>query len=87
MADLLPSERLQPCLLDRLTDQDPDQRKEGREQRVVSMRKYREAVLRDLGWVDEQDLFYRWAPGAPHNEAAWAARLLPALLDWFPGGA
>jgi type VI secretion system protein ImpF len=51
VADLLPSERLQPCLLDRLTDQDPDQRKEGREQRVVSMRKYREAVLRDLGWL------------------------------------
>ena len=40
--------------------------------------------LRALGWVDEQDLFYRWEPGAPHSEAAWAARLLPALLDWFP---
>lgn len=44
-------------------------------------------VLRQLGWVDEQDLFYRWQPGAPHNEAAWASRLLPALLDWFPGAA
>jgi len=42
-------------------------------------------TLRDLGWVDEHDLFYRWDPGAPHNELAWAARLLPALLDWFPG--
>ena len=42
--------------------------------------------LRGLGWVDEADLFYRWAPGAPHNEAAWADRLLPALQDWFPGG-
>lgn len=42
-------------------------------------------TLRELGWVDEQDLFYRWDPGAPHNEAAWATRLLPALLDWFPG--
>jgi enterochelin esterase-like enzyme len=41
-------------------------------------------TLRGLGWVDEQDLFYRWDPGAPHNEAAWATRLLPALLDWFP---
>ncbi|PRQ08516.1 alpha/beta hydrolase [Enhygromyxa salina] len=42
-------------------------------------------TLRGLGWVDEQDLFYRWDPGAPHNEVAWANRLLPALLDWFPG--
>lgn len=41
-------------------------------------------TLRNLGWIDEQDLFYRWDPGAPHNEAAWAARLLPALLDWWP---
>lgn len=51
MADLLPTERLQPCLLDRLTDESPDQRSEGREQRVVSMRRYREAVLRDIGWL------------------------------------
>lgn len=42
--------------------------------------------LRTLGWVDEADLFYRWQPGAQHNEAAWANRLLPALVDWFPGG-
>lgn len=41
-------------------------------------------TLRGLGWVDEQDLVYRWDPGAPHNEAAWATRLLPALLDWWP---
>jgi pimeloyl-ACP methyl ester carboxylesterase len=40
-------------------------------------------ALRNLGWVDEQDLFYRWEPDAPHNEAAWAQRLLPALVDWF----
>lgn len=40
-------------------------------------------ALRGWGWVDEHDLFYRWAPGAPHNEAAWADRLLPALLEVF----
>ena len=51
MADLLPTERIQPCLLDRLTDESPGQQKEGREQRVVSMRRYREAVLRDIGWL------------------------------------
>jgi enterochelin esterase-like enzyme len=42
--------------------------------------------LRAMGWQDESDLFYRWEPGAPHNEAAWANRLLPALVDWFPTG-
>lgn len=42
--------------------------------------------LRAQGWEDEVDLFYRWEPGAQHNEAEWAARLLPALVDWFPGG-
>lgn len=41
--------------------------------------------LRALGWDDDVDLFYRWEPDAPHNEAAWAARLRPALVDWFPG--
>ncbi|MCA9704604.1 MAG: hypothetical protein KDK70_02005 [Myxococcales bacterium] len=43
-------------------------------------------ALRGLGWQDEVDLFYRWEPGAPHNELAWADRFLPALVDWFPGG-
>ncbi|MCX4240880.1 alpha/beta hydrolase-fold protein [Paraliomyxa miuraensis] len=43
-------------------------------------------LLRGSGWADEVDLFYRWDPGAPHNEAAWADRLLPALVDWFPAG-
>lgn len=42
-------------------------------------------LLRQRGWLDEIDLFQRWDPGAPHNEAAWASRLLPALQDWFPG--
>jgi predicted alpha/beta superfamily hydrolase len=41
--------------------------------------------LRSLGWADDLDLFYRWEPDAPHNEAAWAARLRPALAEWFPG--
>lgn len=40
-------------------------------------------TLRDLGWVDEDDLVYRWDPGAPHTNAQWADRFLPALLDWF----
>ncbi|MCA9650410.1 MAG: alpha/beta hydrolase [Myxococcales bacterium] len=41
-------------------------------------------ALRGQGWVDGDDLFYAWDPGAPHNEAAWASRLLVALVEWFP---
>ncbi len=51
MADLTPAERLQPCLLDRLTDDHPENLKESRDQRVVSLRRYRAGVLRDLDWL------------------------------------
>lgn len=48
MAEIAPMERLQPCLLDRLTDDEPEMAREGRDQHVVSLRKYRKAVLRDV---------------------------------------
>lgn len=51
MAELAPRERLQPSLLDRLTDDAPDQAIEARERRVMSMRSLREGVLRDLAWL------------------------------------
>lgn len=51
MAELTSQERLQPALLDRLTDDDPEQRQESRERRVISGRRLRELVLRDLGWL------------------------------------
>lgn len=51
MTELTPSEKLQPCLLDRLTDDEPNRKKESRNQRVMTMRRYRQAVLRDLGWL------------------------------------
>ncbi len=51
MAELTPSEKLQPCLLDRLTDDEPNKQQEGRNQRVMSSQRYRQAVLRDLAWL------------------------------------
>ncbi len=51
MADLTPIEKLQPCLLDRLTDDEPTVKDESRTQRVVSLQKYRRGVLRDLEWL------------------------------------
>lgn len=44
-------DRLQPSLLDRLTDDDPHAQEEPRERRVMSLRALREAVVRDLGWL------------------------------------
>ncbi len=51
MAELTQSERLQPSLLDRLTDTEPDKTKESRDKRVLSLRKLREGVVRDLAWL------------------------------------
>jgi len=51
MADLPHSERLQPCLLDRLTDLDPGNPNESRAERVMSSSRYRAAVKRDLVWL------------------------------------
>ncbi|MHC6226202.1 type VI secretion system baseplate subunit TssE [Pseudomonas sp. X10] len=51
MAELTSRERLQPSLLDRLSDDAREQTQELREQRVLSMRNLRRAVLRDLGWL------------------------------------
>lgn len=51
MAELAPRERLQPSLLDRLTDDEPGNTVESRERRVLSVRTLRESVLRDLAWL------------------------------------
>jgi type VI secretion system protein ImpF len=52
MADTVaPQDRLQPALLDRLTDDEPEKKVEPREMRVLSKRKLRESVLRDLAWL------------------------------------
>jgi type VI secretion system protein ImpF len=51
VAELGQQERLQPSLLDRLTDDAPAEHQESREQRVLSLRRLRECVLRDLGWL------------------------------------
>ena len=51
MAELSQKERLQPSLLDRLVDDAPDNKQESREQRVLSLNKLRQCVLRDLAWL------------------------------------
>ncbi len=51
MAELATIDRLQPCLLDRLTDEQPTVQVESRTQRVVSSSRYKDGVLRDLRWL------------------------------------
>jgi type VI secretion system protein ImpF len=66
MAELATMDKIQPCLLDRLTDNAPDNKEESSSERVVSISRYREGVLRDLRWLlsasrhaDDEDLqFY-----------------------------
>jgi type VI secretion system protein ImpF len=51
MPELSPQERLQPALLDRLTDDNPENKLEPREARVMTKAEVRQAVLRDLAWL------------------------------------
>jgi type VI secretion system protein ImpF len=51
MPELTPQERLQPALLDRLTDDEPGKTQEALDRRVMSKSRLREAVLRDLAWL------------------------------------
>ncbi len=44
-------DRLQPALLDRLTDDEPGSRQETLEQSVVSKNRLKRTVLRDLAWL------------------------------------
>jgi type VI secretion system protein ImpF len=68
MAELAPRERLQPSLLDRLTDDEPEKTVEARDLRVLSLRTLREGVLRDLAWLlNTTNLFSTTAPSRlPH---------------------
>jgi type VI secretion system protein ImpF len=51
MVEVGARDTLQPALLDRLTDNDPGRRAEGREDRVISRTQLRAYVLRDLSWL------------------------------------
>ncbi len=51
MADKTIAERLQPSLLDRLTDDTPDIAIERRDDRVIDVRRLRDIILRDLSWL------------------------------------
>lgn len=82
MANLSPQDRLQPALLDRLLDDEPDKTIEPREARLITVRRLRAAVLRDLAWLfnstrpSEQELDSERYPQAAHSTLAYG---LPPL--------
>lgn len=67
MAELLATERLQPALLDRLTDDNPENRQDGDDRRVLNKQQLRLAVLRDLSWLlNAVQPLGKQAADAPH---------------------
>lgn len=67
MAEPTPIEKLQPCLLDRLTDDEPASREETRAQRLISHQKYRRGVLRDLEWIFNAQAYLRLEGSEPFD--------------------
>jgi type VI secretion system protein ImpF len=51
MVEAIAQERLQPSLLDRLIDNEPDKQVESDDRRVLTKQAIRQAVLRDLAWL------------------------------------
>jgi len=51
MADLTSIDRLQPCLLDRLLDDEPKRKSESRREKVISIKRFREGIKRDIEWL------------------------------------
>jgi type VI secretion system protein ImpF len=81
VAELAIQERLQPSLLDRLTDDEPDKKVEAPDKRVLNKAQMRQAVLRDLAWLfnttelgSGEDL-----SGTPHVQRSVINFGLPAL--------
>ncbi|HBA67354.1 type VI secretion system baseplate subunit TssE [Methylotuvimicrobium sp. KM2] len=70
MAELTQKERLQPSLLDRLTDDEPNTQVESRDKRVLSMQKLRQSVLRDVSWLLNADSFESVADLTDYPEVA-----------------
>ena len=74
-------DRLQPALLDRITDDAPTATAEAEDRRVMSKAALRQAVIRDLGWLFNatQPLLAREAAAHPAAATSVLNYGLPAL--------
>ena len=77
MSTLRAQDRLQPALLDRLTDDDVESRHETPETKVINRQRMREMVLRDLAW-----LFNATAPGASSVDWSRAEHARNSVLNY-----
>lgn len=81
MSNVRAQDRLQPALLDRLTDDEPRTQAESGDARVISRSRLRESVLRDLVWLfnaTSPGAYVNWAR-APHAQQSVLNYGLPAL--------
>ena len=81
MATLRNQDRLQPALLDRLTDDNPESRVETADARVINRNRLRDMVLRDLAWLvhaTSPGEGFDWEP-VPHARHSVLNFGLPAL--------
>lgn len=51
MSSFSPRERLQPSLLDRLSDDEPQKEKENASKQIISLERLRSLIVRDLTWL------------------------------------
>lgn len=79
MAELTSQERLQPSLLDRLTDHDPGASSEPLDARVLTRQQLRAAVLRDLSWLFNAN---RAEPSRRHGRTQRPALIERELAMW-----
>lgn len=77
MANLRTQDRLQPALLDRLTDDDPTSVQETAESRVINRNRLRDLVLRDLAW-----LFNATSPGVNAIDWTGAPQARNSVLNY-----
>ena len=77
MANLRSQDRLQPALLDRLTDDAPESTVEAVDSRVINRNRMRDLVLRDLAW-----LFNATAPGASSVDWSGAEHARKSVLNY-----
>jgi type VI secretion system protein ImpF len=76
MATSRAQDRLQPALLDRLTDDNPESKVEAGDARVINRSRLRDLVLRDLAW-----LFNATAPSG-HIDWDSAAQARQSVLNY-----
>lgn len=89
--DSVATARLQPSLLDRLTDNEPHSRVESTDKRFMTRAHLRESVLRDLAWLlntgnAEADEELQHYPQVMHSVVNYGMRPLSGLrvseIDW-----